>query len=114
VFKTNVKDFMSLRNVQPPIAPADLRLITQLFPRPDYQYPLDPSYEPELRGREPGMPPPDPENTRRFAILQQYNRVNLVVPVDALHMWHAAMDRKACRLTSLGEHYHRLVTRQQI
>lgn len=35
-------------------------------------------------------------------------RVNLVVPVDAPHMWHAAMQRKACKLTALGEPYRRL------
>jgi hypothetical protein len=55
------------------------------------------------------MPPPDPENTQKFAILQKYNRVNLVVPVDVRHMWNAAMERKPCRLTVLGEHYRRLV-----
>jgi hypothetical protein len=44
-----------------------------------------------------------------LAILQKYNRVNLVVPVNAPHMWHAAMESKSCRLTVLGEHYRRLV-----
>lgn len=39
------------------------------------------------------------------------NRVNLVVPVDAPHMYHAAMESKACKLTVLGEHYRRLVSR---
>ena len=60
------------------------------------------------------MPPADPENTRKFTILQKYNRVNLVVPVNALHMWHAAMTSKSCRLTALGEHYRRLVERKLI
>lgn len=56
----------------------------------------------------------DPVNTAKFAILQKYNRVNLVVPVDAPHMWHAAMGSKACKLTVLGEHYRRLVKKGQI
>jgi len=60
-------------------------------------------------GRSEGLPLPDPENTRTFAILQKYNRVNLLVPVDAPHMWHAAMQSKACKLTVLGEHYRRLI-----
>ena len=51
------------------------------------------------------MPPPNLENTKKFAVLQKYNRVNLVVPVDASHMWHAAMRSKSCRLTVLGEHF---------
>ena len=48
------------------------------------------------------MPPPDPEHTAVFAVLQSYNRLGLLVPVDAEHMWHAAMQSKSCRLTALG------------
>jgi hypothetical protein len=114
VFKTNVKSFVSLRKVQPSIELADLQRITEFFPSPGFQYSLDPSFEPELKGRSDGMPEPNPENTRKFAILQKYNRVNLVVPVDAPHMWHAAMESKSCKLTVLGEHYRRLVERGRI
>lgn len=114
VFKTNVKSFVSLRRVQPPIALSDLRRLSELFPSPGFEFPLDPTYEPELKGRDPGMPPPDPENTRTFAVLQKYNRLNLLVPVDAPHMWNAAMESKACRLTALGEHYRRLVEKNRI
>jgi hypothetical protein len=102
VFKTNVKRFVSLRRVQPPIALADLRRIVEFFPTPGFEFPLDPSYEPE-------SPAPDPKHTAIFAILQKYNRVNLLVPVDAPHMYFAAMDSKSARLTATGEHYRRLV-----
>lgn len=112
VFKTNVKSFVSLRKVAPPISLAELHRITEFFPSPGFQFQLDPSFEPE---RDPpsseGLVPPDPENNRTFAILQKFNRVNLVVPVDAPHMYHAAIESKACRLTVLGEHYRRLVER---
>ena len=114
VFKTNVKSFISLRKVQPPISLAELQQMTEFFPSPGFEFQLDPSFEPELKGREPDMPPPDPENTHKFAVLQKYNRVNLVVPVDAPHMWHAAMESKTCKLTVLGEHYRRLVEQGQI
>lgn len=114
VFKTNVKSFVSLRKVQPSIQLDDLRRIIEFFPNPGDQLRLDPSYEPELIGRSEGMPDPIPENTRKFTILQKYNRVNLVVPVDAPHMWHAAMQSKSCKLTVLGEHYRRLVARKRI
>ena len=114
LFKTNVKAFVSLRKVQPPIELANLRRIIEFFPTPGFQYPLDPSYEPELRGRSAGMPSPNPENTQKFSILQKFNRVNLVVPVDAPHMWHAAMESKSCKLTVLGEHYRRLVEKCRI
>ena len=47
--------------------------------------------------------------TAKSAVLQKYNRVNLVVPVDAPHMWHAAIESKAYKLTVLGEHYRSLI-----
>ena len=114
VFKTNVKSFVSLRNVPPTISLAELRRLTEFFPSRGFQFPLDPSFEPELKGRSPGMPEPSPENTRTFATLQKYNRVNLLVPVDAPHMWHAAMESKSCKLTVLGEHYRSLVEQKRI
>lgn len=114
IFKTNVRQFVSLRKVSPPIALDELRRITEFFPQRGYEYQLDPTFEPELKGRDPGMPMPNPENTRKFALLQRYNRLNLVVPVDAPHMWHAAMQSKACKLTVLGDHYRRLVEKQRI
>jgi hypothetical protein len=114
VFKTNVRQFVSLRRVTPPIDLGNLRRITEFFPVPGYQFQLDPTFEPELKGRDPGMPAPIPENTRTFEILQRYNRLNLVIPVGAPHMWHAAMQSKACKLTVLGEHYRRLVEKQRI
>ncbi|AIF46102.1 caspase family protein [Dyella japonica] len=114
VFKTNVQEFVSLRKVAPPIDLSDLQRISEFFPFPGAEFGLDPSFEPEMKGRDPGMPNPDPENTWRFAILQRYNRLNLVVPVNAPHMWHAAMESKSCKLTVLGEHYRRLVAKGRL
>jgi Caspase domain len=112
VFKTNVKRFVSLRRAQPPIPLDHLRAVTKYFPTPDHRLPLDPSYEPE---RSPdqlansSIPPPDPAKTAVFAVLQEQALVNMVRPVGALHMWHAAMQSKACELTVLGQHYWNLV-----
>ncbi len=114
VFKTNVKNFVSLRKAQPNIQLADLQRIAEFFPTAGYEFPLDPTFEPEMKGRSEGMPDPVEENTRIFGILQKFNRVNLLVPVDAPHMWNAAMESKACKLTVLGEHYRRLVERGRI
>ncbi|HJX97094.1 MAG TPA: caspase family protein, partial [Candidatus Acidoferrum sp.] len=115
VFKTNVKSFVSLRKVQPPISLGELQRITEFFPKAGFDFRLDPSFEPErVAGGKSKIPPPNPENTAKFAILQKYYRVNLVVPVDAPHMWHAAMWSKSCKLTVLGEHYRRLVERKMI
>ncbi len=114
IFKTNVKQFVSLRKSAPAISIEDLRKITTLFPTPGYSFPLDPTFEPEMKGRDEWMPEPIEENTRLFSLLQKYNRLNLVVPDGATHMWNAAMESKACRLTALGEHYRRLVERNRI
>lgn len=112
VFKTNVKRFVSLRRVQPFLEPAELRRISELFPTAGFQYQLDPSYEPERHDswdiNPQGIPAPDPNNNAIFKLLQKYNRVGLLVPEDAPHMWHAAMESKTVRLTALGEHYRRL------
>lgn len=112
VFKTNVKTFVSLRTTAPPISLAHLRSLTTHFPSIDFDFPLNPSYEPERseeQKRDRSMSAPDPENTAVFAVLQNYVKVNLVRPVGAPHMWHAAMESKACELTVLGQHYWRLV-----
>jgi hypothetical protein len=114
VFKTNVKSFVSLRKVQPPIPLSDLQQLAMIFPSPGYIIDLDPSYEPERSADQATLPRPDPKNVATFAILQKYNRVNLVVPVDAPHMWHAAMQSKRCKLTVLGEHYRKLVSQNRI
>lgn len=114
VFKTNVKSFVSLRKVQAPIPLADLQRLSEFFPTPGFEFQLDPTFEPEPTGRPASAPPPDPQNTAKFAVLQKYNRVNLVVPIDAPHMWHAAIESKACKLTVLGEHYRRLVEEKLI
>jgi len=116
MFKTNVKRFISLRKVSPPLALADLRRIAELFPSPGYQFQLGPEFEPERPAvaTEQHIVPPDPEKNAIFAILQMYNRLNLLVPEGAPHMWHAAMQSKTVRLTALGEHYRQLVAKDQI
>lgn len=114
VFKTNVKQFVSLRSVNPSIPLDELRRISELFPSPGFEFKLDPTFELEMKGRDEGMPNPIPENTRTFALLQKFNRLNLLVPVGAPHMWHAAMESKACKLTVLGEHYRRLASKGRI
>jgi len=109
-----VEQFVSLREVPPPIELDDLRRLNEFFPRGGAEFQLDPSFEPQMKGRDEGMPEPDPENVRTFGILQRMNRLNLVVPVDVPHMWDAAMQSKTCKLTVLGEHYRRLVEKGRI
>ncbi len=112
VFKTNVNRFVSLRKVKPPLELAELRRIYEFFPSPGFQFQLDPTFEPERDDswavNPRSIPAPVPEHNEIFQVLQKYNRVGLLVPEGAPHMWHAAMESKTVRLTALGEHYRRL------
>lgn len=107
LFKTNVKSFTSLRRVQAPIALSELKEIVKLFPNKEEYFSLDPTFEPTEEACAP-------ENTERFALLQKFNRINLVVPIDEEHMYYAAINSKACQLTILGEHYWNLVKKERI
>ena len=107
IFKTNVRSFTTLRKVQPPINLSDLKSLIHLFPNKGEEFQLDPSYEPESDN-------PDEDNTKKFALLQKFNRINLVVPVGAEHMYFAAMQSKSCKLTVLGEHYWNLIKKERI
>jgi Caspase domain len=114
VFKTNVKTFVSLRKAEPPIVLVDLQALTKHFPTSDFEFRLDPSFEPERfeeQRQDPAIPLPNPVNTAIFSVLQKYVKVNLVRPVGAPHMWHAAMQSKSCELTVLGQHYWSLVNK---
>src|SRR5690606_1996501 len=100
-----------------PIPLSDLQSLSTLFPYEGYDFPLDPSYEPERseeQKKDNAIPPPDPEKNAVFAVLQRLVKVNLVRPVGETHMWHAAWYSKSCQLTVLGEHYRRLVEADMI
>lgn len=113
VFKTNVKSFVSLRKVNPPIDSAILRKLPEYFPQAESQFQLDPAYEPEQPSAGPN-PNADPAKTAVLAMLQKLNRVNLVVPTTEAHMYFAAINSDSVRLTALGEHYRRLAANQRI
>ena len=85
----------------------DLKKIDDLFPDRGFEFKVDPTYEP-TSGQT------NEANAEKFRILQKYNRLNLVVPVGAEHMYYAAMDSKSCKLTILGEHYWTLVKKDRI
>jgi hypothetical protein len=97
-FKANVDRLHELRRCMPAVPLPDLRSICELFPAADHVFPLDPSYEPDAEPR-------DPEHERVFSTLQRYRAAKLLAPVDAEHLYFAAMGSKGCRLTPLGRHY---------
>ncbi len=112
VFKANIKSFVSLRKNSPPIPIEELRRIKEFFPSPYEEFSLDPTYEPDKH--EADMQDVNKEHEAVFAILQKYVKLNLVVPEGAEHMYYAALNHKSCKLTSQGQHYWNLVTKETI
>ncbi len=107
LFKSNVSRFSRLRNASPKITIDILRLITQYFPLPAESFDLSPEHEPEAI-------PHNEEKETFFKNLVKLRHVGLVEPCDEEHMYYAAINSKACRLTSLGKYYWRLVKENKI
>lgn len=107
LFKSHVSQVVPLRRCTPPIDRAVLRRLPVLFPLPAEDLGLDPSYEPT-------SPTADPGKTATFQDLQSLSRVHLVTPSGALHMYDAAMQSRACRLTPSGRYYWRLAKNGRI
>ena len=101
LFKSHVSKVIDLRCCTPPIDRGVLRSLPQLFPLPAEDMAMDPSFERT-------SPDPDDANVAKFDKLQALNRVHLVTPVTVAHMYDAAMQSGACRLTPSGRYYWRL------
>ena len=101
LFKAHAAQVLPLRRCEPAIDIAIIRELPSLFPLPAEDHPLTPEFERT-------SPTKDDAKVARFDKLLALHRVHLVTPVDAVHMYDAAMDRKACRLTASGRYYWRL------
>ena len=117
VFKTNITKFTSLRNVTAQVTIEVMRKLTTYFVAAENQLELNPSYEftndPKIEHNyiEPYA---NNSNVAIFKDLQKLASVGLVVPIDESHMYFAALNSKACKLTALGYHYWRLVKEKRI
>lgn len=111
VFKTNISQFLPIRTISAKVSKSILRKISQYFKNPSDEYQLDPSYE---FTNDPSVkhtvikPYADKNKIAIFKELQLFESVGLIEPVDAEHMYFAAMESKTCKLTALGLHYWRL------
>lgn len=117
VYKANVDSFVTLRQVAPKIPLDVLRRLPEYFPSASHIYPLDPSYEPDRTALNPDQLSNYPENKSHqliFKELQACNRHGLIVPVEAEHMFFAAMNSTGCRLTAVGAHYRTLAVARRI
>ncbi|MEN4697204.1 caspase family protein [Pantoea agglomerans] len=107
VFKTNVSKFVILRETGARIPLTTLRNLPNWFEENSSVFKLNPSFEPESTM-------PNEDNINIFKQLQICNRHGLVEPVDAEHMYFAAMNSTGCRLTALGVYYRKLAEKKRI
>lgn len=117
VFKTNVSSFLPIRKVEPAIPLECLRKLATYFADVNQPLRLDPSFEEtNLPGypHEVVEPYANANNVLILKDLQKLESVGLVQPVDAEHMYYAAMHSKSCRLTPLGRHFWYLVSKGKI
>lgn len=107
LFKSHLSQVTALRRCNPPIDRAILREIPVLFPVPAEDMALSPEFEATCENI-------DDAKNKIFCMLQALNRVHLVVPVGADHMYDAAMQSQGCRLTATGRYYWRLAKDSRI
>jgi hypothetical protein len=105
--KANLDRLHDIRRCTPAVPIPELRLLSEIFEQGEADLALDPSYEPTLKPR-------NAKNEATFGILQRCRAAKLVEPVGAAHMYDAAAQSKACRLTPLGRHYWRLANEGRI
>lgn len=116
IYKANVQSFITLRQVAPKIPGEVLRRLPTYFRNPSDVFSLDPSFEPDRENvpKELKHIPVNDDHTKIFKELQLCNRHGLVVPVDAEHMYYAAIHSAGCKLTALGAHYRKLAEAKRI
>lgn len=106
-FKANVDRLHELRRCAPAVPIEDLRQLRRIFSLPEEPLRLDPSYEPTAEPR-------DLAHEGDFSILQKCRAAKLVEPVGAEHLYFAAMEKQACRLTPLGRLYWTLADQNRL
>jgi len=107
LFKSHVAQLVPLRHCDPAVDVSILRDLPTLFPLPAEDLTLSPAYE-------PSSPERDAAKVIVFNKLQALNRVHLLVPIGAAHMFDAAMQSQGCRLTASGRYYWRLAKSNRI
>jgi hypothetical protein len=107
LFKANVSHFTRIRNACPRLQLGLIKRMVTYFPLPAEPLQLSPEYEPTAEPR-------NEDKEAVFRDLQSLRNAGLVEPVDAEHMYHAAMESKSCALTILGRYYWRLVKKGKI
>lgn len=116
IFKTNTNRFIEIRKVKASVDIRELRELSNIFQDSTEELQLDQTYEldKDVPDTYKDKKPCIPDHNRIFRILQNLNRVNLIVPIGVKDMYYAAMDEKSCKLTPLGQFYWNLVRNRKL
>lgn len=117
MFKTNIQKFVSIRDVKARVELAELHVLLECFTSETAEMPLDPSFEftnTDECNVEVIEPFADKKNVKTFKKLQKLESVGLIEPVGEEHMYFAAMNSRACRLTPTGQYYWQLLHNNRI
>ena len=98
LFRSSVTGLKHLRRAKHAVSVEELRPSPVLFQTADYDYKLNEKYEPTFQNHDPAL-------AKIFGLLQNFRGARLVEPVGERHMYYAAINRKSCRLTPLGQAY---------
>ena len=101
-FKSNISRLTVLRKTRPKISYDLLLKIRSYFHQPNYYYKLDKEHIPSQGlGNE--------RKQKEYKQLQKLLKQGLVKPVNAYHMYYAALNEKHCKLTDRGKQYWHLL-----
>lgn len=107
MFQTSLARVSALRKAKAAVSDQKLRQLPRIFPTKNHELALDPSFEPTAEPRHD-------ENEAVFSLLQQCRAARLVVPTTHDHLYDAAMNCGACKLTPLGQFYWSAVKAHRI
>lgn len=101
-FKINTENLIVLRKTEPKVPFALLSKILDYFPNKDHLIDLSPEFEPTEKNVVK-------KKALILTDLQKLANNGLVQPVDEEHMYYAAINSKACKLTLVGKQYWSLL-----
>lgn len=101
IYKSNATQLSPVRFCTPGIMDDELRRLPQLFPQPDYQYFLNPSYEVT-------RPEAFFEHVALFKIFKHYQVAGLLRPIFDEDLYFAALRSHPVELTPMGQFYWQL------
>jgi hypothetical protein len=101
IYKSNATQLSPVRFCEPDISDDTLRRLPQFFPKPGYQYFLDPSYEVT-------RPEALPEHVAIFKMFKRCHVARLLRPSVDEDLYFAAIRAHPVELTPLGQFYWQL------